>query len=418
MSYFAFVRENLRWLLAGLLLTFFSSFGQTFFISLVASDLRSAFDLSHGEFGGLYMAATLLSAASLTVIGKVVDTQPLALVSAAIVIGLALFSVGMASVSSVAMLFVVLYGLRLFGQGMMTHVAMTAMGRWYAAQRGRAVSIAALGIQCGEASLPLAFVAVSAVVGWRGAWWLGAAALVVVALPALLLLLRVERIPRGQSTPDDGPEILRHWTRREVLRDPAFWVISAGTLAPPFIGTTIFFNQVYLVELRGWTMELFASAFVAMSSMTITCALLAGWLIDRFTAVRVLPVFLLPLGAACVLLATVTAPWAAFGFMALLGVSYGFSSTLFGSLWPEIYGTRHLGSVRSVTVAMMVLASAIGPGLTGSLIDLGVAYETQILAMAGYCFVTAIAMAVVSSRVRRRFVSPEIPGIAGRSSSR
>eukprot|EP00873_Tetraselmis_striata_P043490 jgi/Tetstr1/463754/TSEL_000803.t1 len=418
MSYFAFVRENLRWLLAGLLLTFFSSFGQTFFISLVAGDLRSAFDLSHGEFGGLYMAATLLSAASLTVIGKVVDTQPLALVSAAIVIGLALFSVGMASVSSVAMLFVVLYGLRLFGQGMMTHVAMTAMGRWYAAQRGRAVSIAALGIQCGEASLPLAFVAVSAVVGWRGAWWLGAAALVVVALPALLLLLRVERIPRGQSTPDDGPEILRHWTRREVLRDPAFWIISAGTLAPPFIGTTIFFNQVYLVELRGWTMELFASAFVAMSSMTITCALLAGWLIDRFTAVLVLPVFLLPLGAACVLLATVTAPWAAFGFMALLGVSYGFSSTLFGSLWPEIYGTRHLGAVRSVTVAMMVLASAIGPGLTGSLIDLGVAYETQILAMAGYCFVTAIAMAIVSSRVRRRFVSTAIPGIAGRSSSR
>ncbi|MCA1241601.1 MFS transporter [Stappia stellulata] len=418
MSYFAFVRENLRWLLAGLLLTFFSSFGQTFFISLVAGDLRSAFGLSHGAFGGLYMAATLLSAASLTVIGKVVDTQPLALVSAAIVIGLALFSVGMASVSSVAMLFVVLYGLRLFGQGMMTHVAMTAMGRWYAAQRGRAVSIAALGIQCGEASLPLAFVAVSAVVGWRGAWWLGAAALVVVALPALLLLLRVERIPRGQSTPDDGPEILRHWTRREVLRDPAFWIISAGTLAPPFIGTTIFFNQVYLVELRGWTMELFASAFVAMSSMTITCALLAGWLIDRFTAVRVLPVFLLPLGAACVLLATVTAPWAAFGFMALLGVSYGFSSTLFGSLWPEIYGTRHLGAVRSVTVAMMVLASAIGPGLTGSLIDLGVAYETQILAMAGYCFVTAIAMAIVSSRVRRRFVSTAIPGIAGRSSSR
>jgi MFS family permease len=352
------------------------------------------------------------------VIGKVVDTQPLALVSAAIVIGLALFSVGMASVSSVAMLFVVLYGLRLFGQGMMTHVAMTAMGRWYAAQRGRAVSIAALGIQCGEASLPLAFVAVSAVVGWRGAWWLGAAALVVVALPALLLLLRVERIPRGQGTPDDGPEILRHWTRREVLRDPAFWVISAGTLAPPFIGTTIFFNQVYLVELRGWTMELFASAFVAMSSMTITCALLAGWLIDRFTAVRVLPVFLLPLGAACVLLATVTAPWAAFGFMALLGVSYGFSSTLFGSLWPEIYGTRHLGSVRSVTVAMMVLASAIGPGLTGSLIDLGVAYETQILAMAGYCFVTAIAMGIVSARVRRRLVSTAIPGIAGRSSSR
>lgn len=418
MSYFAFVRENLRWLLAGLLLTFFSSFGQTFFISLVAGDLRSAFDLSHGEFGGLYMAATLLSAASLTVIGKVVDTQPLALVSAAIVIGLALFSVGMASVSSVAMLFVVLYGLRLFGQGMMTHVAMTAMGRWYAAQRGRAVSIAGLGIQCGEASLPLAFVAVSALVGWRGAWWLGAAALLVVALPALVLLLRVERIPRGQTAPDEGPEILRHWTRGEVLRDPAFWILSAGTLAPPFIGTTIFFNQVYLVELRGWTMELFASGFVVMSSMTITFALLAGWLIDKVSALRIIPVFLLPLGAACVVMATVTQSYAVFVFMALLGVSYGFTSTLFGALWPEVYGTRHLGAVRSVIVAMMVLASAVGPGLTGALIDLGVAYETQMLAMAAYCFCVAVSMTAVSVHVRKRLATTAETAIAGHPRSR
>lgn len=405
MPFFTFFRENIRWLFAGLLLTFFSSFGQTYFISLVAGDLRAEFGLSHGDFGGLYMAATLCSALSLTYVGKVVDTLPLAVVAGGVVAGLALFSAGMAGVSSVAMLFVVLFGLRLFGQGMMTHVAMTAMGRWYDAQRGRAVSIASLGIQCGEASLPLVFVSLAGLAGWRGAWWMGVGVLVLVALPALMLLLRVERIPRGTVHSDERDVPQRQWTRAEVLRDPAYWVISAGTLAPPFIGTTIFFHQVYLVELRGWSMELFASAFMAMSAMTISCALLAGHLVDRVTAVRLLPSFLLPLGLACVLLGSVAHPAAAFGFMALLGISYGFSSTLFGALWPEIYGTRHLGSIRSITVAMMVFASALGPGLTGYLIDAGIAYSTQVYAMAAYCLVAALALTLASRHVRQRQAS-------------
>ncbi|MHC5653308.1 MFS transporter [Stappia sp.] len=407
MSFLAFVRANLRWLLAGLLLMFFSSFGQTYFISLVAGELRATFDLSHGAFGGLYMAATLCSALSLTIVGKVVDTRSLALVAVCVVAGLALASAGMASVSSVPMLFVVLFGLRLFGQGMMTHVAMTAMGRWYDAQRGRAVSIASLGIQCGEATLPLTFVALAGVLGWRGTWWLGVGVLVVVALPALLMLLKVERIPRGTVHVDAGRPERRHWTRGEVLRDPAFWLISAGTLAPPFIGTTIFFHQIYLVELRGWTRELFASAFVVSSTMTICFALLSGWLIDRFSAVRLLPTFLLPLGLACLLLAGVTAPAAAFGFMALLGMSTGVSSTLFGALWPEVYGSRHLGAIRSVTVAMMVLASAVGPGLTGYLIDIGVPYGAQMVGMAVYCFAAALAMTALSRRLVARAAQDE-----------
>lgn len=206
MPFLVFLRTNLRWLGAGLLLTFFSAFGQTYFISLSAGELRETFDLSHGAFGGLYMGATLCSAISLTYVGKFVDTHPLALVAGAVVFGLALFSSAMASVSSVTMLFFVLFGLRLFGQGMMTHVAMTAMGRWYEAQRGRAVSIAALGMQCSEAILPLTYVALAAGLGWRGTWWAGAGVLLLVALPLLLLLLRVERVPRGAAPGADADE--------------------------------------------------------------------------------------------------------------------------------------------------------------------------------------------------------------------
>jgi MFS family permease len=396
-----FLRENARWIVGGFLLTFFSSFGQTFFISLSAGDIRAENGLSHGQFGGLYMLATLASALTLPQLGKVVDRVPIAVVAAFTIPALMVAAISMSMATNVIWLGITIYALRLFGQGMMTHISMTAMGRWFSAQRGRAVSLATLGHNFGEAVFPSAFIFAAYALGWRGTWLAAAVVLALVAWPAIVMLMRVERTPRAT----DGPErrtALRDWTRREVLRDPIFWLCLSGVLAPGFIGTTVFFHQVYLSELRGWAPEVFASSFIVMSSMTIVFALIAGQLIDRFSAVRVLPTFLLPLAASCLVLATTQSPWGAYAFMALMGISYGFSSTLFGALWPELYGARHLGSIRAVIVAMMVLATAMGPGLTGWLIDRGVSYPGQIAAMGVYCILAAVVMTIVSRKAAGR----------------
>ncbi|MEX3009472.1 MFS transporter [Hoeflea sp. TYP-13] len=401
MSFFAFLRENVRWLAGGFLLTCFSSFGQTFFISLSSGSIRAEYGLSHGEFGTLYMLATLASALTLSQVGKIVDVMSVSRVALIVIPLLALFSASMALVNSLPLLLLTIFGLRLFGQGMMTHNAITAMGRWYVAQRGRAVSVATLGQQAGEAVFPIVYVSIVASVGWRNTWLLSALLLMAVALPVIYTLMRVERQPRSS----DGVEANsapRDWTRPEVLRDPVFWLTLLGILAPGFIGTTIFFHQVYLVELRGWSLELFAGSFAFMAGMTIIFALIGGVLIDRFSAVSLLPTFLLPLAASCFLLAGIEAQWGVFAFMALLGVSYGLSSTLFGALWPEVYGTRHLGSIRAVVIALMVFATAMGPGVTGFLIDFGVSYPLQILLMGVYCVAICLVMAIVSGKVVRR----------------
>lgn len=401
MSFLLFLRENARWLAGGFLLTFFSSFGQTFFISLSAGDIRAEYGLSHGAFGMIYMLATLASAFTLPRFGQIVDRHSVKTVTFIVVPVLAVACVSMALSSSVFVLCVTIYLLRLFGQGMMTQNALTAMGRWFAAQRGRAVSLVTLGHNAGEAVLPLLFVAVAGAVGWRNSWLVAAAVLVVVALPAIAALMAVERAPRS-SDPPPRVSAARHWTRAEVIRDPLFYALLLGVMAPGFIGTTIFFHQVYLVELRGWSLEVFASAFTFMAAMTVTFALVSGQLIDRFSAVALLPSFLLPLGAACLVLAFFEGQWAAFAFMGLLGISYGCSSTLFGALWPEIYGTHYLGAVRALTVAILVFATAMGPGLTGYLIDLGVSYPLQIAAMGFYCLAAAALMLAVSRRLAAR----------------
>ena len=90
--------------------------------------------------------------------------------------------------------------------------------------------------------------------------------------------------------------------------------------------------------------------------------------------------------------------------MVLLGISYGVSSTLFGSLWPGIYGTVYLGSIRAVTVSAVVIATAAGPGLTGTLIDQGVTLPRQMLYLGIYCLVATVAMATAAIFLRRRVV--------------
>jgi sugar phosphate permease len=210
MNFAHFLRENARWLAGGLLFTFFSSYGQTFFISLSAGHIREDYGLTHGGFGTVYMIATLASAFTLPYLGPIVDRRSVRAVTLFVVPMLAAACVLMAVSRHVALLLLAIYLLRLFGQGMMVHNAYTATARWFSAQRGRALSVIILGHNAGDAVFPVVFVAVAALVGWRNGWLLAAASLVLVALPAIRrwspwTASRVPRIPsRAWSTRATG----------------------------------------------------------------------------------------------------------------------------------------------------------------------------------------------------------------------
>lgn len=401
MTTFKFLTRNARWLVGGFLLTFFSSFGQTFFISLSAGNIRAEYGLSHGDFGLLYMLATLGSALTLPWMGKILDHFSPARVAVMTIPMLAIGALGMAYSVHIITLIISIYLLRLFGQAMMTQNALTATARWFAANRGKALSMVTIGHNVGEAVFPVLFVIAVTQIGWRQSWIAAAIFLMLFALPVISALIAKDR-ERQNSDPDPKIVAVRNWTRKQVMRDPLFWLMTLGVLAPPFIGTTIFFHQIYLVELRGWSLPVFASAFSIMAFSTITFTIVAGILIDRFSAVTLLPSFLVPLSLACFILGGFSAPWAAFAFMSLLGISYGFSSTLFGAIWPELYGTKHLGSIRTIIVSMMVFGTAAGPGLTGWLIDSGISYPNQITTMGIYCVIASIVMVFISQRLKRR----------------
>ncbi|WP_206442225.1 MFS transporter [Streptomyces boncukensis] len=397
-----FARGDVRLLSGGFLLFFLSSFGQTFFISLFSDDIRAEYGLSHGTFGGLYTAATLVGVLALVRVGPVVDHHSARAVVRVTVPPLALGAVAMALSPHVAVLFAALVLLRFFGQGMMTHTSFTLMGRWFSRGRGRAVSVATLGLNTGEALLPVLAVAVAAGAGWRSAWW-GAAAVLAVAGCLLPLLFARERRPGGaaQSAAATGATA-RTWTRAEALRDPYFYLLMPAVAAPALIGNTVFFHQAHLAELRDWSPEASGSAFAVYAATTVVFNLAGGHLLDRLTALAMLPYFLLPLGCGLFVLSTAEGQWSVFAFMALYGVTNGLSLSLFGATWPEVYGVGHLGAIRAVVVAVVVCAAAVGPGVSGLLIDGGVSYPGQIAAMGAHCLAASALMLPLTRRLRAR----------------
>ncbi len=385
---FGFLIENRRWLATGLLLTFASSFGQTWFISLFAGEIKGAYALSDGQWGALYTIATLSSAALLLMRGSLADTVALSRLAPIVALLFAGAAGLMALGQSVWLLGVGVFLLRFCGQGMFTHISVTAMGRWFVATRGRAVSITSLGFPLGEALLPFPAVLLIGWLGWRGGWGVVAGIIALIVAPLLFWLLREDRDPSGRARASGSPGLGgRHWTRGDVFGHWLFFALVPILLTPGFIGTVVFFHQVHVAEVKGWELAQMAPAYPAYAAVTITTGLCAGWACDRFTPVRLLPFILIPMGVAMLLLGSVNAVWGWIGILAIMAMTQGMASAFWGAFLPWVYGTDHLGSVRALTVAIMVVSTAIGPGLTGLAIDLGVNFPDQGLVLGLWCMV-------------------------------
>lgn len=402
-----FYVSNARWLAAGLLCTLGSSFGQTFFISLFADRFMELHGLTDGSWGSLYAGATLTSAVLLIKAGQLADTMRLRTLAMTVLAGFALICVGMALHDSIVFLFLMVLGLRFFGQGMISHVGMTATARWFQARRGRALAITSLGYGLGEAVLPAVAVIAMAVVGWRGTWLLAAGTVALVFGGTLWVLFSRDRTPQGGETSGPAPGVLgRHWTRPEALRHWSYWALFPGILTPAFIGTVIFFHQAHVSSANGWSLAEMAAGYPAYAICAIAAVFVAGRVIDSFGALALLPLYLLPIGVGISLLGFSDDVWIWGVVLGLIGFGSGLSSALNGAVWAEIYGTRNLGAIRALAVSAMVFSTAIGPAITGLLIDAGIPLSQQGFAMLAWCVGLSALYLPVSARLRRLILAP------------
>jgi MFS family permease len=403
-SYLRFIRSNARFLAFGFLAAAFSSFGQTFFIGLFGAELREAFDLGHGGFGTVYSLGTVASAAAMLYVGRLIDRFDLRAFTAAACAVLVAACLVMGAAQTVLILGVAIFLLRLTGQGLMSHIAITAMARYFDAGRGKAVSLASMGHPAGEAVLPVVTVGVIALLGWRGTWFAIGVVLGMLLIPLMLFLLkghgsRHRRYVEAQAARDASVRD-EDWTLSAVLRDPRFAMIVPGLMAPSFIVTGFFFHQARLVEVKGWSMSWFAATFMAYAVATVLSSFLAGPVVDRLGALRVMPYFTLPLGCALLFLAGVDAPWAALAFMVIAAMTTGAGHPITGAVWAEAYGVTHIGAIRSLHHALMVFSTALSPAIMGVLMDGGMSLETIAVLCVVWVLVGSASMAFASRRFR------------------
>ncbi|OJH44349.1 MFS transporter [Paracoccus sp. SM22M-07] len=396
-----FLRDNLRWLGAGLLLTFTSAFGQTWFISLFAVFIKDEHGLTDGSWGSLYTVATLSAAGLMFWRGGMADSVPLSRLAPAVALVFAFAAIGMAWAPTLWILGVALFLLRFCGQGMFSHIAMTAMGRWFEARRGQAVSITNLGHPAGEIIVPLLVVLLIGSIGWRGTWLVVAAVLCLAVAPLLSLLLSEARAPVTHATQTARPGLLgRQWRRRDAVRHWLLPALLPVLLTPGFIATVIFFHQAHVAQVKGWTLAEMAPGYTAFGISTVIAAFASGWAADRFGVIRLLPLLLLPMGVGVSLIGPAESVAGWYVALAVVGVTQGMAGSLWGVLFPVLYGTAHLGAIRSLATTIMVISTAIGPGITGILIDMGVDFPTQSLFLGLWCAMMVVLCWIIAARVR------------------
>ena len=382
---------SLKVIIFGFIFTFFSSFGQSFFLGLFNSNIRDALSISHGQFGSIYASATLLSSFILIWLGKKIDEINIFKFASLVTILLSFSCFFFSKISSIAFLFFAIFLMRFSGQGMMSHTATTTVSRYFTKSRGKALSTIWFGLSSAEFILPVFTIYLLTFLDWRNILIIISIAVIIILPLASFILLKKLNFESRETTSEKekNKENIKNWKRTEVIKDYRFYILGANMLAMPWITTGIFVYQSFILSSKNWGPFVIAKSFMAYSTLSVITLFISGFLIDKFTSRKILIYMNIPLLLSTIVIILFDHPNVSFLFLGLIGISNGFANVLGSSTWAEIYGVRYIGSIKALTTALMVFSTAFGTALFGFLIDKGFSIE-QIATISGIYISTAL----------------------------
>ena len=381
-----FFYNNSRLLVFGIVMSFTSSFGQTFFVSLFGPSIQLEFGLSHTSWGTVYLIGTLCSALLLTYSGSLIDYYRLNYYSYFSVSALIISCIFISVISNYFLLIFAIFLLRQTGQGLTSHISVTTMARYFMRKRGTAIAVGSLGMAIGEALLPFVVVLLISVIGWRLTYFSSSLFILIFIFPLIIILLsnfqdrfyerNIDNSNKKEVPNEKNLHQVKSFTRKEVLKDFRFYLMMPGLMAPGVILTTLFFHHLNIADYKGWSHLWITGNYFIYSISVSILAILIGFLIDKFSA-KILVIFsLFPLIVSLLLLSLSWDPYIVIIYMFFLGDSSGFTYTSHPAIIAEMYGIKYLGSIKSLLSALTVFGSAIGPVIFGGLMDLNFKIET------------------------------------------
>ena len=392
---------SLKVIIFGFIFTFFSSFGQSFFIGLFNPSVRDTLNISHGQFGSIYATATLLSSFLFIWVGKKIDDINVLRFALYVTVLLSFSCFFFSKISSIVFLFIAIFLMRFSGQGMMSHTASTTISRYFTKSRGKALSIGWFGLSVAEFILPVTIIYLLTIYNWQNIW-IFISLLVLVFLPIasyfLIKELNLDSRENAENNEVKNKDI-KQWARIEVIKDYRFYIISANMLAMPWIATGTFVYKSFILESKNWGPYVIAQSFMVYSLMSVVTLFISGFLIDKFTSRKILIYMNIPLLLATLVIIYYDDPFTAFIFLGLIGISNGFANVLGSSTWAEIYGVKHIGSIKALTTALMVFSTAFGTAFFGILIDNGFSIEEIAIISGIYISLSLIMLFIIRSKL-------------------
>ena len=395
---------SLKVIIFGFIFTFFSSFGQSFFLGLFNSSIRDILSISQGQFGSIYASATLLSSFLLIWVGKKIDDINILRFAFFVTLLLSFSCYFFSKISSVIFLFIAIFLMRFSGQGMMSHTATTTISRYFTKSRGKALSTCWFGLSTAEFILPVLIVFLLTITTWQNIW-IFISILVLIFLPITsFFLIKKLNFESREETNEDDLKIIKQWKRIEVLKDYRFYIICLNMLAMPWIATGVFIFQSFISESKGWGTFVIAQSFMVYSVLSVITLIVSGFLIDKFTSRKLLIYMNVPLLISALVLVFFDITISAFIFLGLIGVSNGLANVLGSSTWAEIYGVKYIGSIKALTTALMVFSTAFGTALFGLLIDKGFSIEQIALVSVIYISISIALLFIVRNKLNPQYL--------------
>ena len=380
--------------------------GRTQGLGLITEPLLADLGIGRVDYAQLNLWATLIGAAGAIGVGRFIDRFGSRVVLTLVAITLGVTVVVMSRVATFRELAVAVTLTRALGQSALSVVSIAMVGQWFVRRIDMAMAIYSVVLSVG---FMIAFPVVGLLVqsrGWRTAWFTVGAAILAGLAPLAWLLVRrpnaepgleLERLkPEPELEPELEPEpIADGSTLSEALRTTAFWIFALGAALYGLVASGIgLFNESILHE-RGFGPDVYYQTLVVTAMTGLAGNFIGGWLARFISLNRLMALSLFVLAAGLLALPHVSTLAMAMAWAVMMGLGGGLVMVLFFSVWPRVYGRRHLGRIQGVAQAMTVLASAVGPLLLALCVEMTGSYAAMFYILAGTVSVCAAAAAVV-----------------------
>jgi MFS family permease len=246
--------------------------------------------------------------------------------------------------------------------------------------------------------------------GWRQAWLAVGVALVAGLTPLAWAIVR--RGPEACGLEPDGGDVVT--ARRDAaeqalpsglswgdaLLTPAFWVFATGTALYGLVASGIgLFNESILAQ-RGFGPDIYYQSLVVTAVTGLGGNFAGGWLASRVGLGRLMAASLFVLSAGLTALPWLASEAQVMAWASTMGIGGGLVMVLFFSVWPRVFGRRHLGRIQGSAQALTVIASAVGPLLLAWCVERTGGYAAMFWMLAGV--IAAIGVAAMVMRVPTR----------------